>query len=87
MTNKEKQVQIPLKTFTSLLLLTEDLLNNSEIDYNKIKQLNQDLHNKLDAMAKRNLYTKYKTAPTEEEKEKARNEYLDKIEINKNFIY
>lgn len=87
MTNKEKQVQIPLKTFTGLLLLTEDLLSNSEIDYNKIKQLNQDLHNKLKAMNKRNLYTKYKTAPTKEEKEKARNEYLDEVGMNKDFRY
>ena len=35
------------------------------------------LKEKYDSIVNRNLYTRYKTAPTEEEKEKARQEYLD----------
>lgn len=36
-----------------------------------LPQIKQGLEKKLDAMVMRELYTKYKTAPTEEEKEKA----------------
>ena len=39
-----------------------------------LPQIRQGLEKKLDAMVMRELYTKYKTAPTEEEKEKARKE-------------
>ena len=41
-------------------------------------RIKQGLEKKLDAMVMRELYTKYKTAPTEEEKERARKEYLDR---------
>ena len=40
---------------------------------------------KLDAIVMRELYTKYKTAPTEEEKEKARKEYLDRRGVPESF--
>ena len=43
------------------------------------------LEKKLDAMVMRELYTKYKTAPTEEEKEKARKEYLDRRGVPESF--
>jgi len=33
---------------------------------------------KLDAMLNRQLYFQYKTAPTEEQREQARQEYLDR---------
>lgn len=87
MDEKEKKVQIPFKTFIELIVLTDDLLNGNDIELDKIQDIYQVLINKLDAMEKRNLYTKYKTAPTEEEREKARLEYLEKAEIPKNFRY
>jgi hypothetical protein len=43
------------------------------------------LEQKLDAMVKRELYTKYKTAPTEAEKEEARQKYLDKVGLQRGF--
>ena len=43
------------------------------------------LMEKLDSMVKRQLYTTFKTAPTEEEREKARQEYLDKCGMHENF--
>ena len=85
MDEKEKQVQIYHKTFIGLLLVTEDLLNSNDIEIETIEKLNKELYNKLDAMIKRDLYTKSKTAPTEEEREKARLEYLEKAGINQNF--
>ena len=33
----------------------------------------------------RTVYTKYKTAPNEEEREKARQEYLEKVGMHRNF--
>ena len=77
MDNKEKQVQIPLKTFIGLLALTDDLINGYDIELDKIKEFYKVLNNKLDAMLKREIYTKYKTAPTEEEREKARLEMVN----------
>lgn len=48
-------------------------------------RIKQGLEKKLDAMVMRELYTKYKTAPTEEEREKARKEYLDRRGVPENF--
>ena len=50
-----------------------------------LPQIKQGLEKKLDAMVMRELYTKYKTAPTEEEREKFRKEYLDRRGIPENF--
>ena len=38
---------------------------------NLFSEIQKELEQKLDALVARELYTKYKTAPTEEEKEKA----------------
>ena len=43
------------------------------------------LEKKLDSMVNREVYSKSKTAPTEEEREKFRQEYLDRRGIPENF--
>ena len=43
------------------------------------------LEQKLDALVRHELYAKYKTAPTEEEREKARQEYLDERGVRESF--
>lgn len=48
-------------------------------------RIKQGLEKKRDAMVMRELYTKYKTAPTEEEKERARKEYLDRRGVLESF--
>ena len=48
-------------------------------------RIKQGLEKKLDAKVMRDLYTKYKTAPTEEEKERARKEYLDRRGVPESF--
>ena len=48
-------------------------------------EIKKGLEAKLEAMVKRELYTKYKTASTEEEREQARKEYLDKVGIHRDF--
>ena len=74
-----KLVQIPQELFVQLIhyhLLEDD----SYIDEIKI-----GLEKKLDAMALRELYGKVKTAPTEAEREKGRQEYLDRRGIPDSF--
>lgn len=49
------------------------------------RKIGQELENKLDRMVMRDLYGKSKTAPTEEEREQARKEYLDRRGVQENF--
>ncbi len=74
-----KQVQISEDLF--LLLIKYHILEY----YNEEEKIVEGLQQKLDSVINRNLYTKYKTAPTEEEKEKARQEYLDRKGIHSSF--
>ena len=55
-----------------------------EID-DVLPEIKKGLEEKLEAMVRRDLYTKYKTASTEEEKEKARKEYLDRRGVPESF--
>lgn len=48
-------------------------------------EIKKKLMEKLDAMVRRDLYSQYKTAPTEEQKQKAIQEYLDKRGVPKSF--
>ena len=54
-------------------------------DEQEADDIKKGLEKKLDAMINREVYSKYKTAPTEEEKEKARQEYLDRKGIHESF--
>jgi hypothetical protein len=49
------------------------------------EEIRQGLEQKLDALVRHELYEKYKTAPTEEEREKARQEYLDRRGVPDSF--
>ena len=46
-------------------------------------QIRDDLEDKIQREINHDLYTKFKTSPSEEEREKARKEYLDRVGINK----
>lgn len=74
-----KNVQISEELFFALLkyhlVEIEDVL----------PEIKKGLEDKLEAMVRRDLYTKYKTAPNEEEREKARQEYLEKVGMHRNF--
>ena len=67
-----KSVQIPYDLFVDLVLYHL----NSENDFDE--EIRQGLEQKLDAILNRQLYSQYKTAPTEEEREQARQEDLDR---------
>ena len=47
-------------------------------DDSHVDEIRIGLEKKLDAMVLRELYGKFKSAPTETEREKARQEYLDR---------
>ena len=74
-----KNVQISEQLFVALVKY--HLLEMDDV-YPEIKK---GLEKKVDALVMRELYTKYKTAPTEEEREKARREYLDKRGVPDSF--
>lgn len=67
-----KSVQIPYDLFVDLVLYHL----NSEDDFDE--EIRQGLEQKLDAILNRQLYSRYKTVPTEEQQEQARQEYLDR---------
>ena len=74
-----KNVQISQELF--FLLVRYFLIWQEETEPEIVKALEK----KMDALVMRELYTQYKTAPTEEEKEKARREYLDKRGVPDSF--
>lgn len=74
-----KNVQIPYDLF--LALIQFHLMDNMDAE----DQIREGLEDKMDAMVRRQLYTDSKTAPTEEQKEKARQEYLDRAGVKAEF--
>ena len=74
-----KNVQISQELF--FLLVRYFLIGQEETE----PEITKALEKKMDALVMRDLYTQYKTAPTEEEKEKARREYLDKRGVPDSF--
>lgn len=74
-----KNIQISEQLFFSLVkYLLADLQD-------ELPGIQKGLMDKMEAMIMRELYSKYKTAPTEEEKENARQEYLDKRGVPESF--
>lgn len=74
-----KNVQISEELFVAIMRYF--MLEQEEL----LPLIKQGLEKKLDAMVMRELYIKYKTALTEEEKEKARKEYLDRRGVPESF--
>ena len=74
-----KNIQIPEGLF--LTLVKYHLLDMDECQ----NEIQKGLEQKIDAMVRHQLYTTYKTAPTEEEREKARQDYLDKVGMHRDF--
>ena len=74
-----KMVQIPESLFVELMkyhvLGIEDCL----------PEIKNGLEQKYEAMMRRELYTKSKTAKTQAEREEARKEYLDKVGMHRDF--
>lgn len=75
----QKNIQISYDLFHDLLLYfgfgKEELRD----------KIYKEVQLKLDAMIRRDLYSRYKTAPTEEEQEEARKKYLDMVGMHRDF--
>lgn len=84
------KVQIDKDLFLKcyLLLADDDFKDaDKEIYIKLLESVKKPLKAKFDAIYKRELYTKSKTAETTEEKEQARQKYLDKIGLHKDWRY
>lgn len=80
--SKEKMIQIPELLFNQMaaFVLVEDC-RTEELR----KQIEKGIYAKLDRKTNHDLYTKSKTASTQEQREAARKEYLDRIGIPESF--
>ena len=72
---RKSQVQIPKDLL--LALFQYHLAGNEKY----LPEIEKALTEKLDSMVKRQLYTTFKTAPTEEEREKARQLLMEMLEL------
>lgn len=79
---KEKTLNLTL-TYPQFIELMMFCMDNEGVP--ELDQLHRILDEKLNKLVEHELYTKYKTAPTEEEREKARQEFLDKKGIHQDF--
>ena len=75
----QKNVQIPYELFIDLIRF-----HLFGFDENEAK-IRTDLERKLNTMCDRELYTKYKTADTDAEREEARQKFLDSRGIPEDF--
>ena len=80
---KEQQMMIPKSTFFDLVRYFLLDMRTDE-DEAKIKKAMAD---KLEASIRHELYSKFKSAPTEQEREQARLEYLERAGIPEDFRY
>ena len=78
-------IQIPESLFYDILRYYLIASKGEEVPEELDKRVFNGLSDKVQKIADRELYTLYKTAPTEEEKEKARQEYLDRKGITESF--
>ena len=74
-----RKVQIPEDLFFEILRY--HLLDDESV----LPNIKQGLEEKVEAMSRRELYTKYKTSPDEKEREQARKKYLDKVGMHRDF--
>ena len=76
---KSKNVQISQELFMDLIMFF--LMD----DYERFNKIKDEIEKKFDKLVLHELYTKSKTGVSEGEREKARQEYLDKIGVLEEF--
>lgn len=81
---KEKTLNLAL-TYPQFVELITFCMDNQGVP--ELDNLHKLLDAKLNKLIEHDLYTKFKTAPTEEEREKARQEFLDRRGIPQSFRY
>jgi hypothetical protein len=87
--NKDKRTQITTAMFWDIYKLIE-ILKDYTLPYHIqdcYRRIAYELDVKIFAMQKRSVYSKSKTAPTEQEREEARQEYLELAGIHNSLRY
>ena len=77
----EKQKSVTIKETLFMDLVKSFLENDREVE----ERIRLELQKKLEVLVKRELNTKYKTAKSATEREAARQEYLEKVGMPKDF--
>ena len=73
---KPKEIRIDYELFVDLYVYA---CRNSDYSDLQFKRLHAGVRRKLEAMMRHDLYSLYKTGATQEERARARQEYLDAI--------
>jgi len=82
----DKNIQIPQQTFLDLYILCDWLNRYGELDHERLQRSLTTLEQKVEAMARRTLFTQYKTAPqNSQEREALRQQYLQQVGIHPNW--
>lgn len=84
-----KKIQITQELFVKMLKYfygEEFELDDDEL-CELYREIKSGIDKKLDAISRRSYYTEYKTADTDEAKEKARKKYLDAVGMHRDFRY
>lgn len=81
---KSVNLSLEFTEFLNLVQYTQALPEECDPE---LKYLRNILWQKLDRMVEHDLYTQYKTSPTAEQREKARQSYLDRKGILPDFRY
>ncbi len=73
-----KKIQIPLLLFQDL---TSYVFDHPDPEDERFAPILAGTREKLEAMRRHEIYTRYKTSQTDSEKENARQEYLERIGV------
>ncbi len=79
---RPKSIQIDYDLFLSIVAYISE---HADPQDPKLKNISAGIHEKLDAIERRTLFTAYKMAPSAEERETARQRYLELMGIPKSF--
>lgn len=77
---KEPKIQINKSLYNEILCYF-----GGDNSADRERRIRDGINEDLDARIRRDYYTQYKTAPTDEQKEKARQQYLEARGIPKSF--
>lgn len=84
-----KKIQITQELFVKMLkyFYGEEFEFDDDELCELYREIKGGIDKKLDAISRRSYYTEYKTADTDEAKEKARQKYLDAVGMHRDFRY
>ena len=84
-----KKIQITQDLFVKMIkyFYSEEFELGDDELFELYRDIKKGIEQKLDAISRRSYYTEYKTADTDEAKEKARQKYLDAVGMHEDFRY